>query len=406
MILPLATAAAVQPDEVRLAVVVSSNHGLPGEEPLKYADRDAERVAELLRTLGRYGAGDVWVVPSADTADLFATLARVTVRAQEVANGGGSASLLVFYAGHAGVDGLHLGGEVLPLPDLKSAIRVVPAADRIVVLDACNAGTIARSRGAALVDVRDQPVGFAPPEDEAWMASSGPEERSFEVEDRRGALFTHFFLSGARGAADLDADQRVTLGELYGFVQVHTAEAAAGLGQLQQPRWAGVLGDFALTDLSASATGVRVVGPVADPLLVIDERAQEVVAEVPRGGGANLALPPGSYQMVAVRDDGVSLGRLAVPADGWTLWTPAQELGRASSVRTRGGFYDTTPWGASLGYELGLGTAPGRFDAHGGHLSLHRALGGGHALAIGVGGAFVPTTTQGWVGSERRGELS
>ena len=37
---------------------------------------------------------------------------RVTVRAQEVVTAGGRPSLVVFYAGHAGVDGLHLTGEV------------------------------------------------------------------------------------------------------------------------------------------------------------------------------------------------------------------------------------------------------------------------------------------------------
>jgi hypothetical protein len=391
--------------EVRLAVVIASNHGLDGEQTLEFADRDATRVSDLLHSLGGYGPGDVWVVDEATVDAVFATLARVTVRAQEVATAGGSASLLVFYAGHAGPDGLHLGGEVLPLPDLKSAIRVVQAADRIVVLDACNAGSIARSRGATLLDVSDGPVGFQPPPDEAWLTSSGPEERSFEVEDRRGALFTHFFLSGARGAADADGDDKVTLGELYGFVQVHTAAAAADLGQLQQPRWAGSLGGFALTDLTASATGVRVVGPVQTALLVIDERAEEVVAEVPVGGGANLALPPGSYQVVATGSSGIALGRLQVPTDGWTLWSPAEKLDRVTAVRTRGGLYDATPWAVRAGYQLGLGATPGRFDTHGGYLELERALGRGHAIEVGFDGAFLPYDQSAWTGADALGAV-
>jgi hypothetical protein len=340
------------------------------------------------------------MVPQARIDDVFATLARITVRAQEVANGGGVASLLVFYAGHAGSDGLHLSGEVLPLPDLKSAIRVVPVEDRIVVLDACNAGTIARSRGASLIEVSDQPRGFEPPPDEAWLTSSGPEERSFEVEDRRGALFTHFFLSGARGAADADADERVTLGELYSFVQVHTAEAAADLGQLQQPRWAGGLAGFALTDLGASATGVRVIGPVRDSLLVVDERAEEVVAEVPRGAGTTLALEPGSYQVVSLGADGLSLGRLQVPDGGWTLWSPAERMERSPAVRTRGGMYDPTPWALSAGYHLGLAAAPGRFDAHTAFVAVERELGRGHALEVGVDGGGLPYAASAWRGAD------
>jgi Caspase domain len=384
---------------VRLALVVSSNHGLAGEEPLLYADADARRVADLLEDLGGYRPGDVWTVSNAHVDSVFSTLARVTVRAQEVANAGGTTSLLVFYAGHAGPDGLHANGQVLALADLKSAIRVVPAGDRIVVLDACNAGSIARSRGASLVDVSDQPTGFAPPSDEAWLVSSGPEERSFEVEDRRGALFTHFFLSGARGAADADGDTRVTLGELYGFVQTHTAEAAAGFGALQQPRWAGALAGFTLTNIGASPSGVRVVGPVLDPLLVIDERLDEVVAEVPRGAGANLALDGGSYQVVAVRDDGLSLGRLQISPEGWTLWSPAEHLQRVAAVRSRGGFYDTTPWALRAGTTLGVGTLAGQVGAPALLLGVERALGRGHVVQVDLTGSVLPFTTSAWSGA-------
>jgi hypothetical protein len=400
-----ALAQAAQPGEVRLGIVVSSNRGMPGEEPLLYADKDAERVAELLYSLGGYAPGDVWVIPEARVEDVFSTLTRVTVRAQEIVLAGGEPSLLLFYAGHAGTDGLHLSGEALPLPDLKSAIRVVPAVDRIVVLDACHAGAIARSRGSTLVQVSDRPQGFEPPVDEAWMTSSGPEEQSFEVEDRRGALFTHFFVSGARGAADSDGDNQVTLGELYGFVQVHTAAAAADLGRLQQPRWAGNLSGFALTDLGSSPSGVRVVGPVASSLLVIDERVKQVVAEIPAGAGASVALPGGSYQVVSSTDTALALGRLVVPAQSWTVWDPSTELARTSGVRTRGGLLDPTPWALGVGYRFGLATTPGRLDAHALLLSLERELGRGHALELGVAASWLPFQTTWWEGHDTAVEL-
>ncbi len=395
-----ASVAVAVPDEVRLALIVSSNQGLAGEEPLLYANADAERVADVLQSLGGYGRGDVWIVPDGTVDDLFTTLTRVTVRAQEVATAGGHPSLLVFYAGHAGTDGLHLGDQVLPLPDLKAAIRVVPADDRIVVLDACNAGAIVRSRGSTLIEVRDRPLGFEPPPDEAWFTSSGPEERSFEVEDRRGALFTHFFLSGARGAADADTDARVTLGELYAFVQAQTAAAAADLGQLQRPRWSGALASFTLTTLGASPTGVRVVGPIEAPLLLIDEQSARVVAEVPRGAGAHLALPSGSYQVITTRDGNVSLGHLVVPDDSWTVWDPGATVMRRATVRTRGGLYDLTPWALGGGYALGLNTLPGRIDAHAAYVDLLRELGRGHTAEITVTAGWLPYGGSWWQGTD------
>lgn len=392
-------------DKVRLALVLSSNRGMSGEEPLHYADQDARKVADLLHSLGGYAPGDVWVVPDAEVDEVFAALTRVTVRAQEVVTGGGNVSLMLFYAGHAGQDGLHLSGESLSLPDLKSAIRVVPADDRIVVLDACHAGSIARSRGASLVEVSDKPEGFTPPDNEAWLTSSGPEERSFEVEDRRGALFTHFFLSGARGAADTDSDERVTLGELYSFVWANTSAAAADLGQLQQPRWAGNLSSFALTDLGASPSGVRVIGPVTESLLVIDERAEQVVAEVPRGAGASVALPAGVYQVVTESDGRTSIGRLTIPEDGWSLWDPKEELAKTAGVRTRGGLIDSTPWALGAGYRLGLATVPGRLDAHAVTIAFQRSLGRGHAIELGAAAGWLPFGTEWWEGTDTSAEL-
>ncbi|MBX2798010.1 MAG: caspase family protein [Myxococcales bacterium] len=379
--------------EVRLALVVSSNHGMPDELPLVYADQDASRVADMLLTLGGYGPGDVWVVPDASVDEVYRTLTRLTVRAQEVASNGGTPRLFTFYAGHAGVDGLHIDGEVLPLPDLKAAIRVVPASDRVVVLDACHAGTIARSRGAQLVQVSDRPQGFTPPTDEAWLTSSGPEERSFEVEDRRGALFTHFFLSGARGAADTDADQQVTLGELYAFVRTHTAAAAADLGRLQQPRWSGDLAGFALTNVGASPTGVRVPGPVSAPLLVLDAAGERVVAEVPKGGGTSLALPAGRYEVLSVAGGSVSMGTLVVPDGTWTVFAPDEQLRSVRGVRARGGTFDPTPWSVDVGYAVDLGS-------HGAFLNLQRALGRGHAVGVGVRAGTLPISTPWQQGSD------
>jgi Caspase domain len=401
-----ASAFAAEPAPVRLAVVVSSNTGLPGEAALKYADQDARRVSDVLYGIGGVLPGDVWLVSDATVEDVFTTLGRVTVRAQDARSAGRPVELVVFYAGHAGSDGLHLGGETLPLPDLKAAIRVVPASDRVVVLDACHAGTIASSRGTSLVEVSDGYDGFSPPEDEAWIVSSGPEERSFEVEDRKGALFTHYFLSGARGAADVNGDHRVTLQELYGFVQVHTVAAAATLGQRQQPRWAGELGELALTDLSISPTGVRVVGPVPAPLLVVDVRSGLVQAEVPQGAGANLALEPGPYQLVSVGTRRVTVGSLVVPADGWTWWEADRELGSAAGVRTRGGLYDLAPWGVGLGYVLAGGALGGGPAAHGVAAVLHRDLGRGHRLDLGANGVWAAGSDPLWSGRSTRAELS
>lgn len=387
-------------EPVRLAVVITSNVGATHEERLSYADQDGRRLADVLGQIGGYAPGDVWIVPDATVDAVTTTLARVTVRASEIESAGRSASLLVYYAGHAGIDGLHLHGDVLSLVALKTAARVVPAEERIFVVDACQAGQIARSRGASLVEVSDGPDAFLPPDDEAWLVSSGPEEKAFEVEDRRGALFTHYVISGARGAADADGDRRITLGELYGYAGGHTAEAAAGIGQVQQPRWAGRLGAFMLTDLARSPTGVRVIGPVRTPLWMVDRKTGTIAAEVPAGAGATVALPKGRYQVISAPDAGrVEFAEIDV-TDGWTLWEAGDHLRPSRGVRTRGGLVDARPTTFAAGYRLALGNTTGRVDGHSLWVGAETSLGRGVKLGL-VGTALrAPFQGDWWSGTD------
>ena len=45
------------------------------------------------------------------------------------------------------------------------------------------------------------------------ITSSTAEEASVERDDLGGSLFSHFFISGLRGAADSNQDRKVTLQE-------------------------------------------------------------------------------------------------------------------------------------------------------------------------------------------------
>jgi hypothetical protein len=251
--------------------------------------------------------------------------------------------------------------------------------------------------------VSDGVVAFEPPENEAWIVSSGAEEQSFEADDRRGALFTHYFLSGARGAADADGDHRITLGELYRFVQVHTIAAAATLGRDQEPRWAGTLGGWTLTDLSASASGVRIAGPRDEPLLVIDVRRGWVQAEVPSGTSASLALAPGHYQVVELGGGDRMGGHLHVPDDGWVLWNSDARLDHLPAVRTRGGTYDTRPWGFGVGYQAVNGL-PG--TGHGATLVVSRNLGRGHRIEVAGAGARLHMQDDLWISTTTAFDLT
>lgn len=399
---PVATAAA--PPETRLAVVVTATRGVAGEEPLRYADAEGQETAAFLLAYGGVRAGDLRRVPDATVSGVTDALRWAVVRASEVTAQGGSVELVVYYTGHGSSRGLHLSGEAFPLDELKAAARVVPSARRLFVIDACQSGAIARSKGATLIEeaVVEPPL-HQPPEGELWLTSSGPEEQSFEVDRRRGALFTHYFLSGARGAADSDGDRRVTLTELHDFVARHTTTEAARAGQLQRPRLAGDASSFVVSDLRVASAGVRFEGPVARPSVVVERTSERVVAEMPVGAGGFLALEPGAYDVITEAGDGRFRVRELHLGDGDTRSLSNESgLGRIARVRTKGGALLPKPWTLGGGYRLALGSTPGRADAHGGWLAVRRELGRGHLLSVSLDIGGAPFRTDALVGSNLR----
>ena len=74
-LLLLAAPAAAESDEVAsYAIVVGSNAGGPGQQDLAYAERDARRVAAVLRELGGYPAKHVTTVLAPTPAKLAAAI--------------------------------------------------------------------------------------------------------------------------------------------------------------------------------------------------------------------------------------------------------------------------------------------------------------------------------------------
>ena len=61
------------------AVVVGDNLGGSGQQALRFAEDDARNVAQVLREIGHYDAGDVRVLLQPDAAHLFAAIDEVTM---------------------------------------------------------------------------------------------------------------------------------------------------------------------------------------------------------------------------------------------------------------------------------------------------------------------------------------
>ena len=303
----------------RMAVIVSQNLGGPGTIPLRYADADAHKVRDVLVELCGFGPDTVRLLPDAGRAEVVATLSEVSRRARTLTARGDDVLLLVFYSGHADRDGLRLGRQHLAFEELTALVEASGARIRLQVVDACHAGSLTRPKGATptssfLVDVDSSLAA----EGRVVIASSAQDEYSQESDLIGASYFTHFLVSGLRGAADADADRRVTLDELYGYLYsetlFHTAGTRAGP---QHPEYAFELsgqGELVLADLQVASAALVFPPDETGRYAIFHRRTRSFVGEI--DGPADpvrLAVAPGSY--VVQRRDGDLLERAEVRLD-------------------------------------------------------------------------------------------
>jgi Caspase domain len=281
----------------RVALIVSNNVGMPEETRLQHTGTDAERMRKVLVELGQFDAADVVILSNQTAEDVLHALE---------ARAASKASLFLFYySGHADAESLHLSGTRLPLDQLLATLGAIPAQLRLGILDACQSGAATRSKGFAVGPAFSLRVA-EPAQGQVLISSSAADEKSFESDVLRGALFTNHFAAGLRGAADADGSRRVTLSEAYAYAYTQTLRSSLySASGPQHPtfRW-DVSGrqDVALTVLTSRAA-LNLQSESNGAYILFDGLEREVIAEVParRNDRWRLALGAGSY-VVQKRD--------------------------------------------------------------------------------------------------------
>ena len=292
----LALAATVaQAGQVRHALVVGANDGGGVLGALKYAENDAQRVAEVLVDLGEFDEQFVTVLYRPSNETLRTALAHHAAIAEDYDDD----LFLFYYSGHADGVGLRLGDDRYFFETLQHDLRAIDSDVRLGVLDACRSGTITRLKGAVVTEslfgTDDSAI-----EGEAWLTASASDEQAQESESLRGGFFTHYLVSGMRGAADYD-DGVVSLEELYSYTYDRVVDATGRTGSgTQHPRFdyrMSGAGELGLTDLRH-----------ADALLTLraEDEGQIGVFRLPdkmqlaefykdNDRAMAIAVPPGSY---------------------------------------------------------------------------------------------------------------
>jgi hypothetical protein len=285
----------------RFALVAGEPDGGAGTVRLRYAERDARRILDILTRVGGVRREDARLLLSAGAGAFRGALAELSAAAAAARAAGDRTVLLVYYSGHAKDDALRLGSGRVPLDELRGALERAPADVRIGLLDSCRSGAIVRTKG-----VRPAPTfavktaAEAGPSGLVLIASSAADEDSQESDAIGASWFTHHLASGLLGGADVSGDGRVTLSEAYAYAYARTVgSTASSAGGVQHPVFLydlGGAGDVVLAELPPAAGGIA-FPPPAEGLYVVLDRAGRAVAEVAKvaGGERRISLADGRY---------------------------------------------------------------------------------------------------------------
>jgi hypothetical protein len=413
----LATPWFARADPIRILVAASHARGAPGELPLLHAAADVAQVQGVLTALGDFPPADVIALVDPTLAALDAALDRA--RALAAAHTPDEVTFLFYFSGHGDRDRIHLGPEVLAMTDLTARVRAVPAALRMLVTDACRnyptrSKGITTEPGFAIVSPESSPADGV-----VWLFSSGEGEPALESDELQGAIFTHYWVSGLRGAGDANGDGRVTLAESYDFAYSQTLlRSSRSSGVLQHPAAVFDLREAApivLTRTNGASALVR-FPPAADThFLIYALGSRTVIGELWGSPQRDVvfALPSGRY--LAQRTTGAgSAGVEFALSSGEARTLRADEFRAVAEeqLATKGGA--VILWPNEVGVELSAGAS--RLSSFGELASLRYA----HqwddwALSIGVtGGRGTQSTSAenvtlaslgGDVGVERRWTL-
>ena len=318
LVCALPSPASAQAELRRYVLAAGANFGGADRPLLRYAVSDAERFAAVLTDLGGVDPPNAILLKEPGVRDLVQAIDELSRRASEAGrrSGGGRTEVLVYYSGHADEKGLLLGDDRYSYQSLRDRLDEMPADVRIAVLDACASGAFTRLKGgkARKPFVVDESASMR---GHAFLTSSAETEAAQESDHIGASYFTHYLVSGLRGAADVTGDGRVTLNEAYQFAFNETLGKTAGSGGgAQHPSYDINLsgtGDVVMTDVRQTTASI-VLGEPLDGRVFIRNAKQELVVELykPQGRRIEIGLGAGEYEVRIQRPAAAMLARLTV----------------------------------------------------------------------------------------------
>ncbi len=293
----------------RYAVVIGANDGGKGRVRLRYAVSDARAMSKVLEELGGVMSEDNLLLLDPDVKTFYTEMGKLQARMDKARPEHGRVEVLFYYSGHSDDESILLGNEKISYKNFRQTLSGLPADVHIAILDSCLSGSFTRLKGGKmrrpfLVDEAYDMKGYA------FMSSSSATEASQESDLIKGSFFTHYLISGIRGAADMTQDGRVTLNEAYQFTFNETlAETAKTKAGPQHPYYdieMSGTGDVVMTDVR-KGSAILSLEPELSGRIFIHDRNNSLVVELtkPLGRRIELGLETGEYRVINLQEDQV-----------------------------------------------------------------------------------------------------
>ncbi|MCK5219288.1 caspase family protein [bacterium] len=301
---------ALPPDSTRrFALVVGANDGGSGRPELKYAVSDAHIMSHILQKIGGVFPIDCILLVEPDRESFFGKFQSLQRKIRQAQGSAKKTEMVFYYSGHSDEEAVLLGRERVTYKEIKKSIEKIPSEVRIAILDSCSSGAFTRLKGGKmrppfLLDDANDMKGFA------YLTSSSSDEASQESDRLKSSFFTHYLVSGLRGAADMSQDGRVTLNEAYQYAYHETlAKTEKTMGGPQHPNYNIQMtgtGDVVMTDIRNSSAIMSLDKTVHGRIFILDQQ-DHIVLEIRKAAGrvTQIGLEAGTYLISNERNHGL-----------------------------------------------------------------------------------------------------
>ncbi|GEM_PF-1909043 len=239
-----------------IAVIIGNgNYSSSGTPNVDFAIQDAQAMkAYLIKAFGYDPANIIYTENATLTKlnEIFGTESNYQGKLFKWVKPGKS-RVFIYYVGHGAPDQQTGEGYFVPvdanpqyistsgykLSTFYENLARIPAASKMVVLDACFSGSSAGGqlqKGVSGLTARLKSEPKATVAADLLLTSASMDQVASWYPEKRHSLFTYYFLKGIQGEADANKDGRITVGEMKGWLNDQVPYMARRLtGNDQQP---------------------------------------------------------------------------------------------------------------------------------------------------------------------------